>query len=796
SLRFLAYLGQRLHGLGALVVVAGRASEPGGEGGLIDRLAALPGAAAVAPRALSLDAATELLTRCLPAGPQPEAPFVTACHEVTGGNPLLLRELAGALREEGVAPTAQGAWRAREIGPAPVSRSLTLTLSRLGEDATRVARSVAVLGDDAQAAHVARLARLSLASAVEAADALARAGVFARGDRVAFAHPIQRAAVYEELEPGERSLAHHAAARVTAEYGAAPERVAAHLAAAQPTGDAWAVESLATAARTALTRGAPAAAAGFLRRALDEPPPPELRADLLVELGRAEAAAGDPRAPSRLEEALALIDDPVRRAGVRRTLGRALFYLGREEDAARAFEQGVYEAPTGSDLALELAADYAQAGLWSPAVRDRAFARLRPLLRDASPTTSAGRLALVNVAGERFVTGHDHEHVVALALRAWDGGALLGGDVNADIAVVALARVLTFADAFAEAEQVIEAGLADTRERGATHAFATMSQCRARLRRALGRLDDAVADLELVVESHRDGWDVAAPGALGLLAWCHLQRGDRTAAEQTLAVPAEVEAGWRRDLSYGAFREHRGWLALAGGDPRAALEEFVATGRLFEEARAPNPSLSAWRGGEALALHALGEAGAAQARADEEVALARGFGAPRALGAALRVAGLVRGGEHGIVLLGEAVATLEGSPAVLERAHALVELGAAMRRAGRRTDAREPLREGLDLADRCNAGLLAGRAREELASAGARPRRARLSGPEALTATERRVARMAASGLTNREIARELYVTVKAVQWHLGNAYRKLSVNGRDGLARALGDGMPSTDDE
>jgi len=320
SLRFLAYLGQRLHGLPALVVVAGRVSEPGGEGELLGRLATVPGGVTVVPQALSLDAAAELLVRCLPNGPRHEAAFVSACHEATGGNPLLLRELAGALRTEGVTPTAKGARRAREIGPAPVSRSLTLTLARLGDDATRVARSVAVLGDDAQPVHIARLARLSLASAVEAADALARAGVFARADRAAFAHPILRAAVYEELEPGERRLAHHTAACVQAEYGAAPERIAAHLAAAQPAGDAWAVESLATAARTALARGAPAVAAGFLRRALDEPPPPQSRANLLMELGRAEAAAGDPAAPGHLRGALALLDDPGHRAEVRRTL--------------------------------------------------------------------------------------------------------------------------------------------------------------------------------------------------------------------------------------------------------------------------------------------------------------------------------------------------------------------------------------------------------------------------------------------------------------------------------------------
>lgn len=168
----------------------------------------------------------------------------------------------------------------------------------------------------------------------------------------------------------------------------------------------------------------------------------------------------------------------------------------------------------------------------------------------------------------------------------------------------------------------------------------------------------------------------------------------------------------------------------------------------------------------------------------EEVELARGFGGPRALGIALRAWGLVERGSRGLELLHEAAAVLEPSPAVLDRARVLVDLGAAIRRTGRRAEARAQIRPGLDLAQRSGATALAELAREELLSAGGRPRRRELSGREALTPSERRVARMAAKGMTNREIAEALFVTQKAVSYHLGNVYRKVDVSRREELAR------------
>ena len=173
--------------------------------------------------------------------------------------------------------------------------------------------------------------------------------------------------------------------------------------------------------------------------------------------------------------------------------------------------------------------------------------------------------------------------------------------------------------------------------------------------------------------------------------------------------------------------------------------------------------------------------------AAEEVELARQWGAPRALGKALRTAGLVEGGEAGLALLRGAAEVLEDSPAVLgmiERQHA--DFGAALRRSNRRADARDPLRRGLELAHSCGAKPLAERAHTELVATGARPRRLVLSGLDSLTPSERRVAAMAAEGMTNRDVAQALFVTPRTVEMHLSSVYRKLGISSRSQLPQAL----------
>jgi len=152
---------------------------------------------------------------------------------------------------------------------------------------------------------------------------------------------------------------------------------------------------------------------------------------------------------------------------------------------------------------------------------------------------------------------------------------------------------------------------------------------------------------------------------------------------------------------------------------------------------------------------------------------------------------MVAGGDRGASLLREAIEAFERGDARLERARALADLGAMLRRRNRRTEARELLREALDAAHRAGARPLAEYAKTELRTTGARPRRVVLTGLDSLTASERRIAEFASQGLTNREIAQTLFVTTRTVEGHLTSIFRKLQVSSRNELPAALGAGFP-----
>lgn len=173
--------------------------------------------------------------------------------------------------------------------------------------------------------------------------------------------------------------------------------------------------------------------------------------------------------------------------------------------------------------------------------------------------------------------------------------------------------------------------------------------------------------------------------------------------------------------------------------------------------------------------------------------LAEHSGTPGPLGQVVRAEAMIGNADDRAERLREAVALLEISPARLELARALVDLGGVLRRAGRRADSREPLRHGYDLASRCGADALAEQARQELAASGIRVRREWLTGADSLTPSERRIADMAADGASNAEIAQALFVTVKTIEMHLTRIYRKLDLSGRGELARALGEPTSGT---
>jgi DNA-binding CsgD family transcriptional regulator len=272
---------------------------------------------------------------------------------------------------------------------------------------------------------------------------------------------------------------------------------------------------------------------------------------------------------------------------------------------------------------------------------------------------------------------------------------------------------------------------------------------------------------------------------MGALVEALVERGELEDAERALEPLAA-------DLQYIAqtaalVRHARGRLRMAQRRLPEALADFRAVGDIALRTQARSPCYLPWRSEAALAHLALGEHDAARLLSAEELKLARAFGARRALGVALRAAGLVEGAPHGEALFREAIEVLDGPDTRLEHARALADLGALLRRGNRRVDAREVLRRAVDAAHHAGARPLADRAETELRATGARPRRVLLTGLEALTASERRIAELAAQGLTNRQIAQNLFVTARTVEGHLTNVFAKLDVRTRVELSRALG---------
>jgi DNA-binding CsgD family transcriptional regulator len=782
SLRWLAYLLPRMEGLDLSVVVGLRPEEPGQDPGLLGQILSDPLAAVIRPAPLSAGAASQVVRDAL--SPEAEDAFCVACWEETGGNPLLLRELVHAIAAERLAPIDANVPRLRELGARAGSRATAVRLSRLPREATMLAQAVATLGDDTDLHHAASLAGLDEQAASELVRALARLDVLRARPPLGFVHPLIRAAVYDSLTPLERERGHARAARLLTEAGAEPEHVAAHLLRSPPGDDPQVAATLRHAAHRASSRGASDSAVAYLRRALAEPPPAAERVELLLELGSAETLVDGDGAIEHLREALELTDDPIRRAHIALLLGRQLFLL-RGEEADAVFLEALAELDgADADLENQLEAGLITNGLFAPSRYHDARERLERLRHRSADQTIGEKLLLCLRAYHDARAGVPAADVVPLARRAVADGTLVRSNVSG--ALFPLCTVLGMAD-LDEVLALYEDLLAEAHRRGSTFAFAAVKVFRAQTLIWRGDLREAESDARDALAA-ADAWGpsarLAGHGA-AFLADSLMEQGRLGEAAGCLArvspgesLPESVRLLYLRD---SATR-----LRILRGDMAGGLAELLEAGRQFESVGSRNPAFIPWRSPAALALLQRGERDEARRLAGEEVELARGWGAPRALGAALRTAGLVEGDEGGLALLGEAVEVLSGCPAKLEHARARAELGAALRRAGHRAQAREHLRRAVELATICGAAPLAARTETELLATGARPRRIALHGVESLTPSERRVAEMAAQGQSNREIAQALFVTQRTVEVHLTSAYRKLDISSRSQLAAAM----------
>jgi DNA-binding CsgD family transcriptional regulator len=781
SLRFLAFLLPRLEELRVAVLLGARPAEAGGSQELLTALMMDPATEVITLAPLTPDGVATLLAGGL--GVEPDPQFGAACWEATGGTPFLVCALVEALREDGIAPDVASASKVQNIATANLGRWATLRLGRLGPDAARLARAVAVL-EWAEPDQAARLAGLAVSDAARAADLLVRAGVLDE-TALGFAHPLLRAAVYRDITVPDRADAHRRASKLLAEAHASPDRLAEHLLATTPAGDGWTVDQLRAVAREAAAKGAPESAAAYLRRALTEPPSPEVRAPLLLELGLAEFSAGQPGWDNHLDEAARSPgDDRTRiRAGLVYANGLGCYQRMAEAvqvcDRAAACLDG---RETESHLTLEAMA--VACGLLDAAIAPSLAARLDALLVQAKQRSSP-RLVLAVAAAVAAWANEPADQVAGLAHQAIEAGPQSLPEAGEEPWFRYAVTALFLAERSTEAQALLDAAVSKAQATADGMLLPAVLAQRAWL--AMRRSDPTAAEADARAVLDTPGLSVAPLSRLlaaGVLVDVLVERSDLEQAERELEPLAAALHGTTVTAAF--LRHARGRLLLAQRRFSGALSDFQAVGKIATRTGALSPCWLPWRSDAALAALATGQPDTARRFCNEEVKLARAFGAPRAMGVALQAAGVVAGGERGETLLREAIEVLAGPDTRLQQAGALADLGALLRRRNHRIEARHLLRQAVDAAHHLGATALATQAETELRATGAKPRRVLLSGLEALTASERRIAELAAEGLTNREIAQTLFITNRTVEGHLTNVFNKLDVESRTRLPAAL----------
>src|SRR5262245_39679185 len=785
SLRWLLYLTRRLEGVPLLVVAGTR--PPEGEGHdptLVAELIADPQAASIRPEPLGR-ASIAVLARELH-GLEPDEAFCSVLQTATGGNPLFVGAVLDAIAREGTSPTAENASRLLEIGAQGVSRAVGLRLARLRPAALALLRAASVLGDGVELRHAAALAGVAAGELGPAAAALVRLDLLRREDPLEFFHPVVRRAVYQTLDVVERAAAHRLAAQLLLEAGAPPESAAGHLLRVAPRADPFVVSTLRQAAERSLAQGAADAAVGYLARALDEQIHPAVRAEVLVELGLAERRTNGPAAAEHLRAGLQLLEDPARRGEVALELGRALWLTDRRAHALAVIEQALDEVDRERvpDLYELLLAELISSAWWNPQTYPIAEATIGELDLDALHGGRGSEILLATIAIYEFRLALRRDLSVELARRS-----LASGNLSASSPVAFLYAVVTLfrSGVLDEAVPIFNQAIAQARRRGDIFNLAFLLTWRGACQTERGDLRAAVADLREAIDlSVAHGTRLNWSYNIGFLAYVLLEQGDADEATRVIDRAGFPEQLPLDQVHLVWFRLHRARLRVATGSPERGVEELRQVGETVRLLPFDNPGTAPWRSWAAEGLRLLDRNDEARVLAADELAIARRWGDPHAIGASLRVLGLVAGGTAGIGLLREAVGVLAGSQARLEHARALVDLGAALRRENRRTEARERLREGVDLAQRLGAFGLAGRANQEIAATGARPRKVLRTGLDALTTSERRVGQLAAEGMSNKEIAQTLFVTIKTVEVHLSHAYRKLEISSRAQLERAL----------
>jgi DNA-binding CsgD family transcriptional regulator len=794
SLRFLLYLAERIRELPLALIVSVRTGEELADQELLSRLTVLGAGQPLRPAELTLGATEELLDSvCIT---RVNREFALACWEVTRGNPFLLRELARSARTDLDAGRTLDPQHLTDFAPRSIGRSVVLRLSGLGENAVSLARACAILGDGAPYARASGLVELDLEAAAMAAARLLDAHLLASVDPVGFSHPMIRSAINAECPPGTRSQLQTRAARLMHRDGVRPDEIAPMLAHGIPIQEPWAQGVLHEAARSAASKGAPATAVQYLRRAISVCPQGDRPPAILIDLGLAEASAGEVTSLSRFEEALERIDQPDEERRALYALGLTLHRYGRHSEAAEVFARGQTRFEerdpevAATFRAASIATSWFSAGDPALTIGPDTVAQLERAvdqILERSTPSGAERVLLAVVAGLRILHQGRVADATDLARRALDGAIGASGDGFVEIGIgLALIALISSGEPI-EAEHAAEPILDDAQRRGDVLAFSEVKAIQALAAYSRGRLDAAMAHAEGAIAGIRHGWGTIVPIPQAILAQCHIEKGNLDAASTVLgSIEAASSTKPQRSLE-AFFYWARGRLHAERGEHQAALDDYMSAGALFtQDGMNPTPAACSWRCPAAVSAAAIGDRELAARLVQTHLESSREFGLTAHVGVGLHTRALLGGRDSGTTDLLDAISLLEQTDAPLELARALATQGAWLRRSGHRTEAREPLRRARELASRCGAKTLAETAYHELLASGARPRRVASSGAGALTPTERRIVALVVQGYTNRQIAETLFVAINTVEWHLRHVFAKLDVANRSEIKDQL----------
>ncbi|MEU4444470.1 LuxR C-terminal-related transcriptional regulator [Actinosynnema sp. NPDC050801] len=703
-----------------------------------------------------------------------------ACREVTRGNPKLLAALADQLRDR---PDVNAA-DVHALASPDIGAALRARLRR-HEGAAELVRAAAVLGEDATVDRLAAMADVEPRRALRLIDGLVRLHVFRDDYPLGFSHTYLRNAVLADLPVATRAADHTRAAVLLRAAGAPDDRIAEHLREARGVPLAWGVEVLRRAARKATHDDRLDAAQDYLERALEERLSSDDRLAVQLELVHITFLVDQAAGMDRLRDALAHADDARSAAGQAVTMllrlcsgpeARLAVSIGlqlvsrltsQEHDESWELRVMSYLASAGNDVALALRASMFTDELESEVPHP-------PRLRQVHS-------ALLSLG--HALRGESAEDALRHAAEALEGERV-------DVFVQPF--VFTVSTCFmADAPDLSERFRRMIGSEAEPHDYhlrkgTVVSMAHGMDFLARGDLVRAKTFLKWQLRLF-DELDAVAVCPMAILCAARLAEvlvdlGRFEEARELLArhgFAGELPELFQHNVTLFA----RGKLKLATDDPVGALADLLECGRRLTASKVDSPAILPWRSLAVRAHLALGRREAAAGLAVEDLARAKRWGTPRAMGTALISVGLTTDDEAATRALLKAVEYVTDSVARLLHAEALLELGARLRRRGQAERAIPHLRQAVEISARCESKPLIRRAAEELRACEPVTAHGTVHG---LTKQETRVAGMAAQGLTNRQIAEALFLTRRTVELHLSGAYRKLGITGRADLAGAL----------